>query len=130
MKISLRAAEPKDAPQYLAWCRSTKNNLFDPGIVQYPSLLTIAIDRDAETIAYVPFHPVVVIESLAHKPDVSPRENAIGMIKAEAEILRIARAKGIAECWWMCADESLVEFALNHGYEEVKTKVLRKKVGR
>lgn len=129
MKITIRLAEEKDAEKFVEWSRSTPNNLFDPAISTYPSLITLAADKGDETISYVPFHPVVVIESIAHKPDITPRENAVVFRKAQDAIEALAKQKGIAECWWMCADESLIKFAQRHGYEVVKTTVLRKKVG-
>lgn len=130
MKITIRQAEPKDGPKFVEFATNTADNLFDPDIVNYPSLQTLAVDKDGETISYVPFHPVIVVESLAHKPGITPRENAVGLRRAQDTIEEIAKKYGIAEIWWECADPRLIEFAQRHGYRAVTTTVLRKKVGR
>jgi hypothetical protein len=130
MKITIRQAEPKDAQQFLEFVTSTPNNLFDPDTVNYPSLQTLAVEKDGETISYVPFHPVIVVESLAHKPGVTPREHVLGLLQVDAVLAEIAKKYGIAEVWYECADQRFVKFAKRHGYKAVKTTVLRKKVGR
>lgn len=129
MKITIRQAEAKDGPQFVEFATNTADNLFDPDIVTYPSLQTLAVDKDGETISYVPFHPVVVIESLAHKPGITPRENAVGLRRAQDTIEEIAKKYGIAEVWWECFDPSLIAFAERHGYKKAGI-VLKKKVGR
>ena len=130
MKITIREATPADAEQFMEWFKNTPLNLSDPGIAQYPLLKTLAVDKDGETITYVPFHPVFVVESLAHKPDITPRENAVALRRAQDAIDALAKQHGVSEVWWQCSDESLIEFAQRHGYEVIKTAVLKKKVGK
>lgn len=128
MKVTVRLAEEKDAVQFCEWERSTENNGFDPSIAQYPSLRTLVSEIDGEPALYTPFHPVIVVESLGHKPGITPRQNAISIYRADQEIEKLARSYGMAEVWWMCADQSLIKAAQVRGYEVVQTTVLRKKV--
>ena len=128
MKISCRFAEPAEATQFIEWMTSTNNNLFDPSIVKYPSLRTVVVEKDGEPQTYVPFHPVLVLESLAQRPGLTPRENAVGLRRLQDTIESTAKQYGMAEVWWMCADKDLIHFAQQHGYEVIKTAVLRKKV--
>lgn len=128
MQTTVRLADAKDSEKFVEWQYATPDNLFDSRIVDYPSLRTLAVEQDGETLTYVPFHPVIVVESLAHKPEISPKQNAVALRKAQDELEAIARGYGMAEVWWMCADESLIRFAARHGYEVVPTKVLRKRI--
>lgn len=128
MKASVRMASPADTDTYLEYTKSTKDNLFDPEIASYPSLRTLAVDVDGKPSLYVPFHPILVIESLSHRPDTTLRENAYAIKKAGDLVEEVAQHYGMAEVWWMCKDESLIKAAQHHGYELVKTPVLRKKV--
>lgn len=128
MKTTVRIAEEKDAEQLVTWLLNTPQNMFDPDIASYPSLRTLAVDQDDKTVVYAPFHPVFAVESLAHKPDITPKENAIALRKVQDALEELARVYGIREIYWMCRDENLVKFAERHGYEVLKCAVLRKKV--
>lgn len=128
MKVTVRIAEEKDAEQFVEWEQRTENNGFDPTIAQYPSLRTLVSEIDGEPALYTPFHPVIVVESLGHRPGITPRQNAISIYRADQAIEQLARSYGMAEVWWMCSDESLIKAAQSRGYEVVKTTVLRKKV--
>jgi hypothetical protein len=128
MKAEVRLANESDAPIASEFLSTTPDNLLDPGITTYPSLRVLAVDINGTPAVYVPFHPVLVVESLGHKPGISPRENAYALKKLNDALEETARVYGISEIMWMCADDSLIEIASHHGYEVVKTKVLRKKV--
>lgn len=128
MKTQVTLATAEDAPLFTKWITNTPLNMFDPDIAKYPSLRTLRIDVDGKPTLYVPFHPVFMVESLAHAPDVSPRQNAYALAKFHYTIEDLARTYGIAETYWMCRDQSLIKFAERHGYELVTCSVLRKKV--
>lgn len=128
MKVTVRLATEKDAEEFLKWESTTPKNLFDPAIAQYPSLRTLVSEIDGEPALYTPFHPVIVVESLGHRPGLSPRHNAIAIYRADQAIEQLARDYKMAEIWWMCADETLIKAAQARGYEVVQTKVLRKRV--
>lgn len=128
MKATVRLASPADVDTYLGYTLTTPLNLFDPAIGKYPLLQTLAVDVNDKPSLYVPFHPVIVIESLAHRPDIPARENAYCIYKADQQIEEYARQCGVAETWWMCRDDSLIKAAQRRGYEVVKSAVLRKKI--
>jgi hypothetical protein len=130
MKITARLADASDAPQFTEWVTSTSLNLFDPDIATYPNLRTLAIDKNGSPVLYIPFQPTFTVESLAHKPDITPRENAVALRAFQDAIEKLAAAYGIREIYFMCKDESLIDFVEGHGYERVKCAVLRKKIGK
>lgn len=129
LRTSVRLATAEDAPQAAEWMLSTPLNLFDPEIANYPSLRTLAVDIDGSPELYVPFHPVLVVESLAHAPNVNHRRNAYALLQAQKSLDNIARSYGMSEIYWMCQDQSLINLAVRHGdYRPVNSQVLRKKV--
>jgi hypothetical protein len=128
MKTEVRLAQPSEAEQFLAWMNNTPKNMFDPDIANYPSLRTMAVDVNDAPVLYVPFHPVLCVESLAHKPDIEPKENAYALRKVQNTLESLAKTYGMSEIFWMCQDESLIKFAERHGYSVIKSTVLRKKV--
>lgn len=128
MKAEVRLASEKDVPTLSEWAYSTKNNLLDPKIAEYPNLRVLAADVNGEPALYVPFHPVMIVESLAIRPGSTPKENAYALRKIQDALEKFANVYGMAEIWWQCADDSLIKLAEHHGYEVVTTKVLRKKV--
>jgi hypothetical protein len=129
MKTTVRLANESDAQNFVGWQTGTRLNLFDPAIATYPSLRTLAVDIDGSPVSYVPFHPVMAVESIGHKPDLTPRENAYALRKVQDALEDVARTYGMAEIWWQCSDPTLIEFAKRHGYEVLTSAVtLRKKV--
>lgn len=128
MQTSVTLAAQEDAPELVDWITSTPNNMLDPGIANYPSLRTLKVSVGDKSSMYMPFHPVFCVESLAHRPDIKPRENAYALRKAQDVLEQMARSYGISEILWMCKDESLIQFAGRHGYEVLTCHVLRKKV--
>jgi hypothetical protein len=129
MKTTVRLASESDAQNFVEWEQSTPNNLFDPSIVEYPNLRTLAVDIDGEPSSYVPFHPVLAVESIGHRPDVTARGHAYVFSKVQKALDEVARKYGLAEIWWQCSDPTLVKLAQRHGYEVLSSAVtLRKKV--
>jgi len=128
MKANIRLAEPSDTENFTKWIRTTPNNMFDPVISTYPNLRVLAVDVNDEPAVYVPFHPVMCVDALAHKPDITPRENAKAFRAIQDTLEEYAATYGMKEIWWMCKDQSLIDFAKRYDYEVVNVPVLRKKL--
>lgn len=128
MKAQVRLAVEKDAEKFVDFVLTTPKNLFDPGIAKYPSLRTLAVDINGEPSVFIPFHPVFMVESIAHKKDISPRENVYALSKFQNTLEELAKVYGIAEIYWLCADKSLIDIAQRYDYEVVQVPVLRKKL--
>jgi hypothetical protein len=128
MKASVSLATPSDAEQFTDWQMSTADNLFDPAIATYPSLRTLRVDIEKEPVLFCPFHPVFVVESLAHRPGVTKITTVRALLCIQDILETLAKKYGIAEIWWMGGDEKFNAHAQKYGYELVTTAVLRKKV--
>lgn len=117
MKVEARLATTEDAPKFVEWTQTTADNMFDRDISGYPSLRTLAIDKDGRTDLYVPFHPVLMVESLAHRPGIERKDNARALRKFQDTAEELAKGYGMAEIYWLCKDETLINFSERHGYE-------------
>ena len=118
----------EDMSLFAQWEFSTPDNLLDPDIAGYPGLRILAVTREEQPKIYVPFHPVFMIESLAHDPDITPMQNARALKKAQDDLEFMATSYGIKEIYWQCGDKSLIDLAVRRGYEVVTNTVLRKKL--
>lgn len=128
MKISVTLAQPSDAALASEWMTSTKDNLFDSEILTYPSLRILKASVNGEPSAFLPMQPVFVLESIAHRPDITPRENAYCLRKLQDQIEETARSYGIREVYWVCRDESLINFSEHHGYRKMPGTLMRMKI--
>lgn len=128
-KITVRPANEQDVPKFAEWALNTPKNLFDPGVMSYPSTRTlVAVDESDAPVLFQPFQPVFVLESLAPKPGSSPREIAISLARLNEALEGLAAAYGIREFMFLCEDQSVIDFAKRNGYEEIKWPVLRRKL--
>jgi hypothetical protein len=127
-----RQASGEEFPQLVEWMHANRAaNRYDPEIFSYHSTRVIAVDRDEEPILYLPYQLVIMTESLAPRPGLSKRETAVGLRAAIHHVARIAKHSKIAEMYFLGTDDETVEFAKQHGYEEVKdVRVMRLKPGR
>jgi hypothetical protein len=128
MKTLVTLAQPSDAALAAEWMTTTKDNLFDPEVLTYSSLRILKASVNDEPAVFLPMQPVFVLESLAHRPNITPRENAYCLRKLQDQIEETARAYGIREVYWVCRDESLINFSERHGYEKMPGTLMRKKV--
>lgn len=125
--FTVRLASEKDAAQLTTWLANTPNNLFDPEIASYPTLTVLVVEKDGEPIIYFPYHLVMQGESLAIKPGAEKKDLAYGFRALDNAFAAIARANGVGECFFACADESFSRFAAKHTWTPVKHQYLRRK---
>lgn len=111
-----RPSQSKDIQEIDKWLRETKQNLFDPDILQYShSIRFLTASRDARSIVHMPVQSVLMLESLAVNPDATEAEVAI----AVKELVHAAVAQGANEVYWICKDAGINNLAERHGCELV-----------
>lgn len=129
-KFQARTAEPKDAQMYFDWLKEASSiNLVDTGVYSYPACNTIVVEADDEPVLMNSFHPVAMMEALAPKPGLSPKDEARALRELYDAVRRIAVFTGIREVWFSCIDNRLKKFIEHQGFEQVTTPVYRIKVG-
>ena len=125
--MTARPAGYKDVPQGLLWLyKATETNGFDPAVLDYP-LLKMVVAGNGKAVAYLPYHPVVCLESLGLRPDASARERLAAVAVAFEHVEREARAAGVREILFLSSDDRLDESAVAHfGFQRVTA--LRKRL--
>lgn len=127
-QLKLRWASPEDSAQVVEWLNVNPANLFDPGILKYPTLQVVCSYGDAGPVAYLPMHRVMILESTAIKPGTPDMESAQALRDFTKCAQLTASAHGIKEVFFVTTDETLAKMATNHGYEDKGWKALRMKL--
>jgi hypothetical protein len=123
-QLKVRVAGLEDSERLVEWLNSTKGNLFDPGILKYPTLRTLC-SYDGEPIAYLPTQRALFLESLAVNPAASllDKGQAFRDLVKASELL--ASSDGIRELYMVCEDENVLRIAEGHGFERIPWPITR-----
>lgn len=128
--IWVRPAEPKDAGLLADWMAKARAiNIFDMDIVNYPSLQVLCA-HNSEPLLYMPLQLVVMLESLAPKPGITPREEALALRELAHAVVLLAKQHKVSEVYFLCKDQRVVDFATAHGFQQMPdhVKTLRLKL--
>lgn len=113
--------------EFKTWIASTRNNDFDPGILEYPTLRIICA-YDGEPEAYLPTQLVVMLESLALKPGMDAHQYLEAVRTLVKGVTLNASSLNVKEIYFIASDPDVLKTALKHGFEPVKQPVLRMKL--
>lgn len=115
-----------DADVFIKWGRRVAG--FDPATAYYPSSVTYKASSRQRAVAYMTFQKPLMLETIISNPEASTRELA-GALKALTQTaVTDAAREGRGEVYFLCADESTIEFAKHQLYEELPYKVYRIKL--
>ena len=124
-QLKIGYMRPEERETFVEWVNKTPGNLYDPGILNYPTLRVLT-SYNGEPGAFLPMQQALFLESLAVK---EPRiENAQAFRDLVKGAEQHASSLLIREIYFGCRDESVLKIALNHGFEEVPFKVVRMKL--
>lgn len=130
-KFSIRTAEPQDAQNYMDWLKAAADiNLVDTEVYSYPTCNTVVIEKGEEPVLMNSFHLVLVLEALAPKPGLSPKDEAIALRELYEGVRNLAAATGVREVYFACVDERLQKFIERKGFKRVHAPVYRMLLGR
>lgn len=129
-KFQARVALPGEEQNYFDWLKAASDiNLVDTKVYEYPTCNTITVDMDTEPVLMNSVHLVMMMEALAPKPGVEPKDEARALRELYRAIRCLAANTGVREIWFTCIDETLHKFIERKGFERVHTPVFRMKVG-
>lgn len=119
----------KDDPQGLEWLRANKDkNSFDEDVLSYPASELWSARKNGTVHAYLPLQQVVVLESLGPNPESQPIEIASSLLKFVEGASLVAHRAGMREIMFMVSDELTAQAAEILGFEELKCRVMRRKL--
>jgi hypothetical protein len=125
---SVGAMSEEDMKTFIEWAwKARAINCFDPDVIGYPRSIMLAADDNEGPLLYLPVQPVLMLESLAPRPDVSPRKEAMALWKMGEMLEGISKDTGIQEQYFMCKDDRVADICSKHGFEEMKGYRLMKK---
>lgn len=109
--------------------RARAINCFDKDIVGYPRTIMLTAEDKDGPILYLPVQPVLMLESLAPRPEVSPRKEALALWKLGEMLDGISQAVGMQEQYFLCKDDRVADICSKHGFQElIGYRLLKKKV--
>lgn len=126
--MKLRPANPDEKAQVIEWGEKNKaRNAFDPKVLDYPLTRTVAA-FNGKTVAFIPLHPVLIMDSVAPNPEADGRDlhDALESFLECAE--GYARLSGMGEVMFLASDERVARATLKRGFKESGMKVYRKAV--
>lgn len=122
----VRPAEPSDVNQVVQWSLSTPSNGFNSRLSKYPLLQTFVVEQDGVPLIYVPWHPVMCIESVAVRPTITGEQYIAALLEAKAHTETIARELMFREIYTSSDYRPMVRTLRRHGYTDVPGTALRK----
>lgn len=126
-QLKIKLAGPDDAAALVEWLNGTKGNLFDPGILKYPTLRTLC-SYDGQPIAYLPTQRALFLESLAVNPAASLLDKGQAFRDLVKGSMLLAASDGIREIYMLCEDENVLKVAEGHGFERIPYPLVRMKL--
>lgn len=124
----MRFAGDGDANQIVDWLNKTASNQFDPAILKFPTLRVLCSYNGTGPVSYLPFHRVLMLESVAANPEASLRDRVQAVRDFTKGVELLASAEGIKEIYFLDGGGGLGEMATHHGYELLPFKVYRMKL--
>ena len=126
--IFVRPVRPSDAPTFTRWSLETNGNLFDPDVAKYPSTTVWAAFNKKGTVAFLPVQRPLMLDSLAINPEADKGDVGMALKELTQNAVTQAHAQGAGEIYFLCKDESTMEIAKRHAYEEMPWRLFRIKL--
>src|SRR5437667_603857 len=119
-----------DVKNFIEWVWEARSvNAFDPDVLTYPRTIMSYAHDDDGALLYIPIQPVLMFESIAAKPGLSPRKEALSLWKVGQMLEEVSKQSGFQEQIFMCKDDRVADICAEHGFTEMKGyRILRKKI--
>lgn len=126
---------PEDAEKFTEWMKTqaVRTNL-DPDVLGYPRACMARLSRNDVTLAMLPLHPVVMLESLASSPELNDWALILGVVELDGVIEKAMETTGMCEAFFLTPIERFANTAESRGWikalydPEKKTWLMKKKV--
>lgn len=115
--LGLCKVSEDDAELFVKWMFEQKAATnFDFKTLTYPRACMARVQKASETIAMAPLHPVLMIESLAHNPDLSESELILALARVNEQLTQAMRSTGMAEAFFITNNERFSNTCEKHGW--------------
>ena len=94
--------------------------MFDPAVVGYPKTVMLRAKSEDENLLFIPLQSVLMYDSIAPKPGLSPRHEALALARIGQVVDQVAQDTGTREVFFFCRDNTVADLCAAHGYEETE----------
>lgn len=120
--------EPPEQQEFTDWVQKTPLNMFDPDVIGYPCAMMLKAFDENGALLYIPLQSVLMYDSIAAKPGITPKQEALSMWRIGELVDSIQKDLGYGESYFVCRDDRVADICLRHGFEEIKNvRILRHK---
>ena len=128
--MTIGSVSPEDAKRFSEWVWAMRGlNMFDPSVISYPRTVMLRASNEADPLLFVPLQSVLMFDSIAPKPGLSPRQEALCLRRIDQKVESLAKDSQHREVYFICRDDRVADLCARHGYEEIKdVRILRKKI--
>lgn len=113
----ISTTSPADAERFAAWAWAQKQQtVFDADVINYPRACIAKVAKADETVALVPVHPVLMIESFCREPGLSPSQRFLTLHSLDAMLTQVMHDTGMAESFFVTSDSHFADVAEQHGW--------------
>lgn len=127
-RVWVRNAREVEKPVFEHWAYNTKDNLFDPEVMTYPTTETYVAHAEGTPIVFMPVQTTLTLESLAINPEAEKSHVAVSLKALLSNIATMAGKAGLGEVYFLCHEPSTIEFAEKNGLERIPWPVFRLKL--
>lgn len=115
--LALCKVPEEDAKLFIKWMFEQKEATnFDFQTLTYPRACMARAQEATETIAMAPMHPVLMMESLAHDPNLSDSELILALARINEQLFQAMKGTGMAESFFITNNERFANTCENHGW--------------
>lgn len=118
----------QDKKNFAEWVWGARNiNYFDPDVLRYPRTIITSAEDEGGALLYIPVQPVLMFESIAPRPELSPRKEALSLWRIGQMLEDVSKLTGYREQY--CKDDRVADICAKHGFTEMEGyRILKKKI--
>lgn len=115
--LALCTVPVSDAELFSKWMleQHVQTN-FDIKTLAYPRTCMARAKDGDETIAMVPLHPFIMMESLAQKSDLTDSELVLALARIDEQLFEMMKMTGLAETFFITNNKRFADTCENHGW--------------
>lgn len=115
--MPISSISPEDAQTFADWAWARREQTcFDADTLSYIRSCIAKVSDAAGPIMFLPFHPVLMFESLISKPGIGAGKTALGLHRIGQEAERIAHHTGHGEAYFITNDAAEVALVVKRGW--------------
>ena len=126
--IFVRQTRPEDAEAFVQYETGTPNNLFDSDAASYRTSFSLCAYDKRGPLVFVPVQQPFFMESLGIRPGLGEIDTAVALKELTQALVTQAHFSGVGEIYFLCKDESTIDYAKRQGFEELPWRMCRVKL--